>query len=842
MLINQIIKDIANIEYSLWVVNTYAAGIQQPNGCYITKYFPMSPFVIENMLLSYGSMGCYQQGYKTNRIKWICFDFDCKDKMNPDVYELYKNCVRPFTNVLDELEIKYLTEFSGRRGIHVWIIFKTVFEKKLGYRIVCELEKKCRVLSEIKDNEEWGLDRFPATDTSRGNIVGKQVKFPLSCHVAGERSYFFCGEFQKKEDTESEVFLNEQLGIMKAYMPNEITEVVRKLNIDTTYSETTKLKYRKYCLQDNIEVTSDQVINILSETRVFREIFQRMQQGNSLHQDWLVILGTLYLCDADAIIVTDVFRRFPNYDERKTFSNIEKLGKSYFPATFGYLYRIYGITLEENIDPEETGLHYLLRRCGVEANILQQIENTNEKKTIYDISVTAKKEKNYLKENDEVADVYIWNQLCNLKNYDFRFYEDLIKDIEEGKKIQFTPKNFKVFNRIESEEKTRKLVALSAKERIITTNLALRLCDLINESWKSFSYHISYTSNEYIFYHWYSSWGRYLDHIHVFMDVPFMDNYEVFYIDLKGFYDHIDFLAVLRSFEEVLDEKARNIFVFLTEYNDKLMKKIQNGDRIGVPQGPAYARIIAEMFLDKLLNSVLKKFDQKKIYSYRYVDDMVFFCRPDFDSRMLFDELMSFFPLVGLPVNLNKSKYYGKICDLSGNEKVQILHSDSFNYDLTENDYTGYMLEEEKKSKLKEYLIENPFNVGSLGYIFGKYTISEAQIWCLQNCRTEILSACEGRGSNYRKFYDFLFQNEKYIKIILDNQELKLIPLKSLNFSNFIHTLYYAVQDRIISPPIFERIKEEYLKKILDNELKKDDCIIVKALLLVNAEVANEKS
>ena len=42
---------------------------------YITKYFPMSPFVIENMLLKHGSMGCYQQGYRTNRIKWICFDF-----------------------------------------------------------------------------------------------------------------------------------------------------------------------------------------------------------------------------------------------------------------------------------------------------------------------------------------------------------------------------------------------------------------------------------------------------------------------------------------------------------------------------------------------------------------------------------------------------------------------------------------------------------------------------------------------------------------------------------------------------------------------------------------------
>ena len=842
MAIDQIIKKIANIEYSLWVVNTYAAGIQQADGRYVTKYFPMSPFVIENMLLRHGSMGCYQQGYKTNRIKWICFDFDCKDKMEPDLYGLYEMCVRPFTSMLDELGIQYLTEFSGRRGIHVWIIFKTVFTKEMGYRIVCELEKRCQDLAGIDFSEEWGLDRFPTTDSSRGNIVGKQVKFPLSCHTSGERSYIFNGEFQKKVDTESETFFYEQLELMEEYVPNEVDDVIKILNIDTTYSEVTRLKYRKYCLQGNIEVTSDQVINILSETRVFREIFQRMQQGISQHQDWLVILGTLYLCDSDAVLVTDVFRRFPNYDERKTFSNIEKLGTSYFPATFGYLYRIYGIIMEENINPEETGLYYLLRRCGVEQYLLQKIENVNEKKTICDIGITAKKEKNYLKENAEVADVYIWNQLCGLKKYDFLFYEELIDDIENGNRLQFAPQNFKVFNRIESEEKTRKLVALSAKERIITTNLALRLCNLVEKSWKSFSYHISYTSNEHIFYHWYSSWGRYLDHIRVFIDVPVMSNYEVFYIDLKGFYDHIDFLAVLRRFEDVLDKKARNIFNFLTEYNDKLMKNIQNGDRIGVPQGPAYARVIAEMFLDKLLDSELSKFDQEKFYVYRYVDDMIFFCRPDFDSRMLFDELLSFFPSVGLPINLDKSKYYGKISDLSDKEKAEILHTDSFNYDLIENEYTGYMLEEEKNSKLKKYLMENQFNIGSLGYIFGKYTISEAQIWCLQNCRTEILRASDGRGSNYRKFYEFLFRNEKYMKIILDNHELDFIPLESLNFSNFIHTLYYAVQDQIISQKIFERIKVEYLTKISDRALKEDDGIIVKALLLVEAEVPDEKS
>lgn len=315
MTVDQLIQNIAQLEYAFFVVNTYAAGIQQKDGRYITKYFPVSPFVLEQMLLKHGSMGCYQQGYRTNRIKWICFDFDCKDKMNPDVYALYEKCIGPFIDVLDELGIHYLTEFSGRRGIHVWITFKTLLTKELGFRIVCELEKRCSAVFGIKESESWGLDKFPATDSSRNNIVGKQVKFPLSCHRSGARSYFFIGKFHEKGDTESKQFLKEQLDIMKHYEPNDIEEVAYKLSLDLSHSHAIMLKYRKYHLLGDIEMTIDQIISILSETAVFDQIFQRMQQGLSLHQDWTVLLGTLYLCDSNAQLVRDVFRRFPNYDE-----------------------------------------------------------------------------------------------------------------------------------------------------------------------------------------------------------------------------------------------------------------------------------------------------------------------------------------------------------------------------------------------------------------------------------------------------------------------------------------------------------------------------------------------
>lgn len=51
---------------------------------------------------------------------------------------------------------------------------------------------------------------------------------------------------------------------------------------------------------------------------------------------------------------------------------------------------------------------------------------------------------------------------------------------------------------------------------------------------------------------------------------------------------------------------------------------------------------------------------------------------------------------------------------MTDEEKSVLLHKDSFNYDLNENEYTGTIIEEEKRRRLKNYLMENSFNIGSL--------------------------------------------------------------------------------------------------------------------------------
>lgn len=69
----ELIHKIADRIYSLFVVNTAAAGIQQKNGIYSTEYIPVTPHLIESMIMAKGSMGCYQQGYKTGYINSILY-------------------------------------------------------------------------------------------------------------------------------------------------------------------------------------------------------------------------------------------------------------------------------------------------------------------------------------------------------------------------------------------------------------------------------------------------------------------------------------------------------------------------------------------------------------------------------------------------------------------------------------------------------------------------------------------------------------------------------------------------------------------------------------------------
>lgn len=142
--------------------------------------------------------------------------------------------------------------------------------KELGYDIVNTILNQIPELKDGVDNEKWGLDRFPAARVSSINVVGKQVKFPLSWHQSGSRSYLFEGGFEPRYDIESEEFYGDQYLIMQKVRLENAEELCHKLCMEKPRQN--KKLYVQYEVSEGFCMSPEQVISYLSETLVFRMI------------------------------------------------------------------------------------------------------------------------------------------------------------------------------------------------------------------------------------------------------------------------------------------------------------------------------------------------------------------------------------------------------------------------------------------------------------------------------------------------------------------------------------------------------------------------------------------
>src|SRR5205823_6440206 len=100
-----------------------------------------------------------------------------------------------------------LVEVSGRKGLHVWIVFAERVQARIA-RIACE-----RVLMSAgfrrTDRAFWIADEFPAArvelfpkqDRLEQGQVGNLVKLPLGVHQAtGQPSYLLDASFKCADD------------------------------------------------------------------------------------------------------------------------------------------------------------------------------------------------------------------------------------------------------------------------------------------------------------------------------------------------------------------------------------------------------------------------------------------------------------------------------------------------------------------------------------------------------------------------------------------------------------------------------------------------------------------
>ncbi len=819
------IKELSVLIYDLFVTNPYAIALQQPDGKYITKYIQYDASIIEAMIRENGSAGCYQQGFHNGKIKWVCLDFDCKDKSNPNVVKLFSFLKKTLISRLKEFHINYLTEFSGRRGIHIWVVFDQIFSKRIGYEIVCRLLQGLELNFDL-----YGVDCFPATDDASHNKVGKQVKFPLSCHKSGGKSFFFVNKIDKNCIFEDQ-FYEKQLSILEKYKLNSITDVCSALGINVESESSIIQKYKKCSIRGGKALSADDVINGLSTTKVFANIFSRLKAGRPLGMDWYVLLGTVGSIDTTGELLKGIFSYCASYDESTTEKNIVNLRSKYFPATFDYLYKLYGLEKEEKIVGSETGINLLARRYGLAIDE-KSAEPADEKACLDSVETTLEKEKKYLLDNDENVVISIWNDLKNYSQYDCLKMSERVKQICSGKENSVVDPSFYSFLRLENADKQRIMVSQKAADRILTTHLALKMAYRLNCSKNdSFSYKVSFLSATDIFYNWYTSWGNFIEIIRAYIEIPYFKEWGVMTMDIKDFYDSIDFLSVYATFRDEFDEENGNIFKYLVRYNEELMVRLK-GKRFGVPQGPAYARIIAEAYLGRVLGkSESLTISSENYRIYRYVDDIIIFYKPETDAKRLFSDYETLLKKNGLSLNKEKSKLYGPIKNLTREEKDVILRKNKFNYAFKESDLSRIMPEREKRKFFAEQ-IGKEFTLDDVAYMFS-YKIDESYTyWYFKKNADSIFSSEYGRGSIFARFYNYVLSKDYLIiESLVMNDWFKKIPLNSLNFKNFISTLYLVVQAQKIELSMLDLICSRYLSELDLSDIDKEERLTIISLM-----------
>lgn len=796
-------KEISEYLYHIFVINPSVVAIQKPDGRYVTTKVSFNSFLIEQMLKGGYSLGVYQQQTYKDTMRWVCFDFDCEDTQ--DLECLRKEYIIKFVRKLEKLGINYIAEFSGRRGFHIWIIFDSIISKNLGYKIVNMLSKD--FYSDIYTDNRFGIDLFPKTTSgNKKNKYGLQVKLPLSKHKRGYYSYLINDikyfEFATVHKLDDD-FLEMQLQILKNIKTNRVEDILEKLDIKNIDEEETYWKYNKQIKIIDSIITIEDIEHVFKTDSALTMIWNNISNGVMSQTDRYVVLGMLGHIKGGENVLSEIFKMQKNYNSNITNQMIIQNRRFYFPCTLNYLHEMYHTTF---IDREMANIsldEYLLNILKVDSDS-HNVNMPYISKTYNQIESVIKKEINYLRYNDEVLNIYILMELEGMKYYDIKEIEQYLDNVFcDNNKVPKTI-NYEVYTRLE-KEKERTLISLHGRERVITTCLIIELIKMMQKDYNSYSYHLNLANYGDVFYPWVSSWTRFKKDITQYFTTGLFEEISFIKVDLKNFYGSIFLQSVYSQLEsstninEKDSKKFNGVLRYLLAFNDKLMLETTNKTR-GVPQGPAYARVLAEIALEIIIEQFWSNcsFDLDSIRCYRYVDDIYIFHDDNIDGNNFLDEFSTHLENWGLFLNKTKTRCFGKIKNISTEERLELQEFGLFNYDICNmkdfeiKDEVDRLESEEIYSRYINRNLE--WNINDANFILSASVDPYLVDLYMKRYYENILVSTIGRGSVFYKFYMRIFQSEDKTRKFFNTKQYTKIPCNSINFKNMIATLYVNIK------------------------------------------------
>lgn len=741
---------------------------QQDDGTYRKKAGVVNSELIKQVLLNQKSIAIYQKNSDLT-IKWICFDFDilksCIDSglVARGEKEL-KKTIDVFCNTLEQNEIPFLLEYSGNRGFHVWI----TFDEALNYRSGFDIQQA--ILQNVNlnfDSSLIGIDLFPHSATPTGG-VGLGVKIPLSKHKkSGCYSYLLPNrkevEKVQKIDTLSDEMLSENINILENHTSTNRSALEKCLG---TFFESYESENVQYNRIKSIKVQRkpfnlQALLDLWSNVKPLKKLAQKIEFGESLtHQERVLIVGLL--CNLECkdepnlsnIILHEIFSKLDNYDEKVTESAIQALKNFNFPIQ-DKIESTLSCKFDDSLSVEE-----LIKLCI--PNFLEYTE-ANFEFSNKDIEITRAAELNYLFMNDEVQSKIVIEELSSKDNREF---------LSELEAFINGSNNWGYYKHVRNEEdKTRELITLNSSTRVMTSCILKQIAyylDIKSDN-NSHGYQINKGfDGGYIFKPWLYLWLKFISNI---TDAIENEAYKDFYIvktDISGFYDNISHDRLKRLLlgdgDSAIKYKVESMRNETSNRYKKCLNSIFNmtqeivGGSKGLPQGPAYARFFAELYLSEIDISFKNKLSNSDILLYeRYVDDIFFVTKSKDEADNLLNEISNNLGLLNLTLNSDKT-VVSKIS--SFHNKFDKYRSQSkYAVDQVSKTFVTSS-EKQKNNAINEFvtLVQSDSCQDDLSFIFSHLDgVPE-----LNAIKTEqILPALEraiGRGSLFKNLFNFLFE------------------------------------------------------------------------------------
>ena len=761
--------ELANHLHKSFATDQSSYALQQDDGSYRRTTGVVTPKLLEKNLANAGSVAVYQKN-SDQTVKWICYDFDIlKKNLDTDFREQaeeeLQRTISGFCDKLSAYDIPFLLEFSGNRGFHVWITFGENTDYGSAYLILETILKKATLSF---NHELITIDKFPSSRSPSGG-VGKAVKIPVSKHkksgaysllIKSKSSNYYSGITQLNNE-----ILSEQISLLSSHRSITKSELERLLEeiFPVSISE-----HKEYHRIKNITASTTKLsIEVFIEHWQVHPPLAELAKGLAgalqlEHEKRKLLVGMLVnlRCEgsnkAGRQFIHEILKKQDNYNHDFTEKAITSLSSYNFPSQE----QIEEVTLKKFNEKFTTDS--LLKACIPSLDSYEEAILDIELK---DVEVAKISELNYLYLNDEVHIPLIIDELSSRSASEM--YTLAVQIID-----QKSPPVFYKHIRLEKKQKERLLVTPDAATRVATSCILKQLLYFLDYQPSQNSY--GYRANRgfqggYIFKPWLYMWIKFVSNISSAIQEESNKNYYIVKTDILSFYDKVphDNLKrlLLGGVNKKIDSKIETLntesFETYKTYIDVLFRITEKmvSSKKGLPQGPAYARYLAELYLanlDEQFDAMLKN---GELYLYqRYVDDIFFIAPTEETARNTLDSLKRSLELIGLSINSDKT-IVSEICNFSDNFNSYRAQS-KYAVDRASRNFSS-ATETQQNLAINEFmeLVQSDSCAEDLAFVFSHLDGVAEVNPVKKDLVLPTINSGIGRGSLYRHLFSFVLRH-----------------------------------------------------------------------------------